>query len=509
MTTAHLAIDLGASSGRAIIGVLEGSPARLRIEEVSRFEHTPGITPAGPVWDLTGIWNHITVALKRAVDWCSERTIEFASVGVDTWGVDWALVGTSGDLLSLPHCYRDPRNVEIADRVLEKMGGRDALYARTGIQHMPLNTIFQVAARHIDEPRLFDAADRLLFLPDLFHYWLSGEMSNERTIASTSSMLDVETGEWDSDLIAKLGLPEHLFSPLEDPGFEVGMVRDEIEQAIGAVAPIRVVAPAAHDTASAVAAVPFAPGEAASSAYLSSGTWSLLGIERESPLASPEAGAVPLTNERGVAGTVRVLKNIAGLWLVQELRRELLASGRNLSFAEMTEQAAAAEPFRTIVDPDFPDFALPGDMSGKVQRYAEATGQQAPENVGQFVRCCLEGLALGYRRTIDQVEKITGAKIETLHAVGGGVNNRLLSQFAAEAIHRPVICGPTEATAIGNLLMQAYGCGAVADRHEIREVVARSFETERFEAGSNGSGDWSAAQSTFAQLVARRGDLFE
>jgi rhamnulokinase len=473
---AHLSIDLGASSGRAMIGVLSGEPRVLRLEEVHRFEHLSCPTPAGPVWDLTGIWQNILTGLRAATIWCKGNQAELRSVGVDTWGVDWALVGKSGELLALPHCYRDPQNDAACERVLTKLGGFEKLYARTGIQLMSLNTLFQVAARHEREPHLFDAAHRLLFLPDLFHFWLSGELSTERTIASTSSMLDVQSGNWDIELLETVGLPTHMLGEIVEPGTEIGKLRTELASATGAPATLRVILPPSHDTASAVAAVPAEGNQ--SWAYLSSGTWSLLGAEINSPIATDAAREVPFTNERGLGGTVRFLKNIAGLWLLQEVRRELESQGDRREYAELVREAELAQPQRTLVDPNHAEFASPGNMADKIRKFAVNVGQPVPENVGQLIRCCLESLAHCYRQTLDQLEAILGRPIEVLHVVGGGTKNQLLNQLTAEAVDRTVVCGPVEATAIGNLLVQALGCGEVADNTELRDIVRRSFELE-------------------------------
>jgi rhamnulokinase len=477
---AHLSIDLGASSGRAIVGILSGEPRQLRLEEVHRFEHHSCPTPPGPVWDLTGIWQNILTGLKLANGWCEAHNAELRSVGVDTWGVDWTLVGKSGELLGMPHCYRDPQNDAACERVLEKLGGFDKLYARTGIQLMSLNTLFQVAARFEREPAMFDAGERLLFLPDLFHYWLSGEMSTERTIASTSSMLDVHTGDWDRELMSKLGLPTHILGPITEPGTDIGKLRPELVAATGASSNLRIILPPSHDTASAVAAVPATNG--ASWAYLSSGTWSLLGAEIDEPIATDAARQVPFTNERGLGNKVRFLKNIAGLWLLQELRRELELQGDRREYADLVVEAEKAPPLRTIVDPNHAEFASPGNMAEKIRKFARESGQPVPENVGQLIRCCLESLAHCYRQTTDQLEAVLGRSIDVLHLVGGGTKNRLLNRLTAEALGRPVICGPSEATAIGNLMVQALGCGEVANHAELREIVARSVELEYLQA---------------------------
>lgn len=482
---AHLSIDLGASSGRAMVGVLSGEPVKLRLEEVHRFEHLSCPTPSGPVWDLTGIWQNVLTGLGMAASWCRDNQAELRSVGVDTWGVDWALVGKSGELLALPHCYRDPQNDAACERVLARLGGFEKLYERTGIQLMSLNTLFQVAARWEREPGLFDAAHRLLFLPDLFHFWLSGEMATEQTIASTSSMLDVHTGEWDRKLMSDLGLPTHILGSISSPGTELGKLRAELVTATGAPASLKVVLPPSHDTAAAVAAVP-AVGEQ-SWAYLSSGTWSLLGAEIDAPISTDVARKVPFTNERGIGGTIRFLKNIAGLWLVQELRRELNSQGDRRDYAELIQEAELAPSRRTLIDPNHGEFAVPGNMAEKIRDFARKVGQPVPESVGELVRCCLESLAECYRHTLDQLEIVLGRPIEVLHAVGGGTKNELLNRLTAEAIGRPLICGPVEATAIGNILVQALGCDEIANHAELRAVVRRSFDLELIDSRRSNS----------------------
>ena len=481
MSTAYLAIDLGASSGRAILGILEGDPLCLRLEEVHRFEHLACPTPAGPVWDLTGIWQSVLTGLRAGAAWCREHEIELQTIGVDTWGVDWSLLGKSGELISLPHCYRDPQNEVAQDKVLDRLGGFENLYSRTGIQLMPFNTLFQMYARYEKEPGLFDVADRFVFLPDLLNFWLSGEVSTERTIASTSSMISVETGDWDFSLLEDLGLPAHVLGPIVEPGTKLGPLRDEVAEATGASSEIQIVASASHDTAAAIAAVPAT--ESRSWAYVSSGTWSLLGAELESPLVSEAARAVPFTNELGIGKTVRFLKNIAGMWFVQQYRQDLAKEGKEWSFSQMTLEAQAAEPYRTLVDPNAPDFATGGNIVEKMRDFASRTNQPVPETVGQAVRCWLESLAFSYRYTLGQLEKVVGQTFEVLHIVGGGIQNKLLNQMTAQILGRPVVCGPVEATAIGNVMVQAMGSGEVADIAELRQIVARSSELERYEPG--------------------------
>ena len=487
MSTAHLAIDLGASSGRAIVGVLndKGEPG-LNLEEVHRFGHHPCATPAGPTWDLTGIWLNVVEGVKQGATWCRNREIELSSIGVDTWGVDWALVSKSGELLGLPHLYRDPQNTAAMEKALKIIGGKDELYRRTGIQVLDINSIFQVYARHQADPGIFDAAHRLLFMPDLFHYWLSGEMTTERTIASTSGMLALETGQWDTELMEMLGLPTHMLGPIIDPGSKLGTLREEIAIATKAPESVSIIAPGSHDTASAIAAVPL--GEESTSepnwAYISSGTWSLMGAELGQSFASDESCAAPFTNELGLSGTTRFLKNIAGLWLVQELRRQRVEAGEEVTFAELTDQARTATPYRTLIDPNAPQFGAPGNMAEKIREFALETDQPEPETMGDLVRCCLDSLALCYRQTVEMLESVLDIKVELLHIVGGGTQNGLLNEITAAAMQRKVVAGPVEATAIGNVLTQAVGCGELADLQAIRDVVASTFDPTVYELES-------------------------
>ena len=489
--SAHIGIDFGASSGRAIVGVLNCENKNRKIVELHeqhRFEHHPVELPVGPVWDLTGIWRETLLGLQKSIRFCQDQNIPVESVGVDTWGVDWVLLGSSGELLALPHCYRDPQNVPASERVLETVGGKFAIYNVTGIQHMPINTLFQVAARFEKEPDLFSAARHLVFMPDLFHFWLTGNITVERTIASTSSMLDVRTGEWAYELLEKIGLPTHFLGPIIEPGTTVGNLRPELVSSLGLDAPIQVVAPATHDTGAAVAAVPVQTEQ--NWAYLSSGTWSLLGAELEQPIVTEAACDIPFTNELGVDKTIRFLQNISGLWMVQELRRELNAkSSQPFDFGQLMEMATMATPFRTLVNPNAPEFLGVGDMAGKIKRFAKATSQPEPETTGDLIRTCIDSLAMCYSETLADLERLIGHRIQVLHIVGGGSQNQLLNQVTADAIVRPVVCGPVETTALGNVLIQAMGCGKIKDLNELRETVCNSFEPQTVQPV-----DYSAAE---------------
>ena len=492
----YLAVDLGAESGRVIIGVLDGH--QLTLKEVHRFLHLPLELPSGLHWDLTGIWANVLEGLRKAMAEANDQNIDVVSLGVDTWGVDYALVGKSGELMGLPHCYRDERNKAAFDKVLKQLG-REALYEQTGIQFIALNTLFQVVAQHDAEPSSVENAEHLLFIPDLLHYFLTGNAVVDSSIASTSQMVDPRTGDWAISMLQELGLPTGMLGKIVPPGTEVGTLLPHVAAAIGAPESLKVITPGGHDTAAAVAAVP-ADGSR-EWAYISSGTWSLMGAELDAPCTSAAAREAPLTNERGIDDTIRFLKNIAGLWLVQECRRHYEKQGIVYDYAKLTEMAAAAEPFRTLVDTDYGPFMLPGEMPDKIAEFARNTGQPEPTEVGQFVRCCLESLALTYRRVLENLERVLDRRYDVLHIVGGGGKNRLLCEMTANAIGRPVIVGPYEATGVGNILVQAKGAGNVADLAELRQIVRTSFSPETIEPTN--PQDWDAANERFVKLLER------
>ncbi len=399
-------------------------------------------------------------------------------MGVDTWGVDWALVDQAGELVGLPHAYRDPRNQAAYEKVVAQLGA-ERIYQTTGIQFMALNTLYSLYAHQLADPGALAAANRLMFMPDLFHFWLSGKAAVEATIASTSQMVDCHTGQWAWEMLAELGLPPHLLQPTVAPGTVLGTIRDQLASETGLPNDLKVIAPASHDTASAIAAVPATADS--SWCYLSSGTWSLLGTELAEPCVSPSAQEAMFTNELGVLGTTRFLKNIPGLWLVQQCRRDLARQGREIDYAGLTRLAAESEPFRTLVDPAHAAFQSPGNMLEKVANTALCGGQPAPESPGQFVRCCLESLALAYRDKLALLESILGRQFDVIHIVGGGGKNDLLCQMTADATGRRVVVGPYEATALGNALIQAMASGDVADLTTLRQIVARSFDMTTYE----------------------------
>lgn len=493
MRRGYIAVDLGAESGRVIVGTL--ADGKIVLEEMHRFLHEPVQLPTGLHWNLTYLWREILDGLKRSAGWAAENQVQLVSVGVDTWGVDWALLGASGELVGLPHAYRDPRNQQAYESVVEQLGV-DQIYQTTGIQFMALNTLYSLYAQSIHGKELFQSAERLVFLPDLFHYWLSGVAKVEATIASTSQMVDCHTGQWAMSLLDFLGLPSRILGGISPPGSQVGVLLPEVAAETGLPEGLTVVAPGSHDTASAVAAAPASAGE--DWCYLSSGTWSLLGAELDEPCVNSAAQAAMFTNERGVAGKIRFLKNIAGLWLVQQCRRDLAEQGQQFDYAELTQQASNAEAFRTLVDPSYGPFQFPGDMLEKMRQFAHKTSQPVPETPGQFVRCCLESLALAYRQSLVNMEEILGCKFTTIHVIGGGGQNELLNQMTSAATGRAVSVGPFEATAIGNTLTQAITAGDLADLDELRRIVSNSFDLKLYEPQSSDS--WLEAYDRFLKL---------
>jgi rhamnulokinase len=492
---AHLAFDLGAESGRAMIGVLRND--RLALREVHRFANRPQRLPSGYHWNLLDLWANLKTALAAAVAHARQHDLQFVSLGVDTWGVDFGLVGAGGQLLGLPFAYRDQRNPPAREKALQLLGA-ERIYEETGIQFLPFNSLFQLIAQRDAEPAMLEHAQRLLFMPDLLHYFFSGEQVNESTIASTSQMIDPRTGDWAVSLMHDLGLPTHMLGTIAPAGTVIGPVSDDVAGETGADASLKVIAPASHDTASAVAAVPVT-GSGGSWCYLSSGTWSLMGVELDEPLVSAAARAVPFTNEGGVERTIRFLKNIAGLWLVQEIRRHLEHQGKQYDYPTLTRMAADAPPLVTLVDPAYEPFGTPGNMPEKIAAFARRTDQPVPQEIGAMVRCCLESLAMTYRHTLLALEKVLGRQLDVIHIVGGGGRNALLNQMTADATGRLVIAGPSEATAAGNIMVQAMGNGAVSGLAEIRRVIARSFELTRYEPADTAT--WDDAYARYRAVL--------
>jgi rhamnulokinase len=465
-----LAFDLGAESGRGVVGLFDGQ--RLQLQEIHRFANTPAATLDMMHWDVLNLYNEMILGLRKA-------TGQFGgidSVGIDTWGVDFALLGRGGMLLGNPRHYRDPHTEAAMDLAFQKVP-REELFAHTGIQFMRFNSLFQLIAMRRDRSPLLEIAESLLFIPDLIHYWFTGIKVNEYTDASTSQMLDPAKRNWDYDLINRFGIPTRLLGSITPPGTVLGPLRVRICADTG-LTPVPVILPATHDTGSAVAAV---PAHGRNWAFISSGTWSLMGAELDEPLVNEEVRAANFTNEGGVGGTIRFLKNIAGLWLVQECRRTWERAGSSFSYDELVALAEIAPRFVSVVDPDDASFMLPQSMPAALADFCRRTSQPIPTEPGPVVRCALESLALRYRWVLQKLESLTGRKLETIHVVGGGSQNALLCQLTADACNRRVLAGPVEATAIGNLLVQAIGLRLIDSLPEAREVVRRSFDLRSYE----------------------------
>lgn len=487
----YIAVDLGASSGRVIAGALKDG--KLTLEVLHRFENGPEEINGHFHWPLEHLKQGIAEGLKKAGAQYGDR---LQSVGVDTWGVDYGLMDKNGELMGQPYAYRDSRTDGMEEKA-EPLVSRREQYRINGLQFMFFNTLYQVLAEQLQTPERLQKADRILFMPDLFHHWLSGRQVNEYTIASTSALLEVESRTWSQDLLSKLNLPAHVFQDLIEPGTRVGPVRPELREELG-LPDLQVVAPPGHDTAAAVAAVPFGHPDAA---YLSSGTWSLMGIESPVPLAGDASYEHEFTNEGGVNGTYRVLKNICGLWILQECRRVWTERGEDIEFSDMVDLAKKAEPFQHFIHPDDPRFASPGDMEERIKAFCRDTGQAEPASRGALLRCIFESLALRYRSVLSMLEDLAGHEIPMLHIVGGGTQNKLLNQYTANSLGRRVTAGPVEATAAGNVLVQMIADGAVADVAEGRSLVAESFELLEYQPEDVDA--WSSAYQTFTAVCSK------
>ncbi len=485
----YVALDLGAGSGRAILGSFDGE--RLSLEEAHRFPNDPVSLPDGLHWDVLRLFSDMKQGLIKAAG-MADGPID--GIAVDTWGVDYALLDDEGRLLGNPHHYRDARTDGMLEEAFRRMP-REEIFASTGLQFMQINTAFQLLSQVLQQDPALKTAERLLMTPDLFHYWLTGRQVAERTIASTSQCYNPAQDEWAQDVIEKLGLPLKIFPEIVSPGTVLGPLRADVVSETG-LADTPVIAVGCHDTASAVAAVPLA---GAGEAYLSSGTWSLLGVEVPAPVIDENSLKYNFTNEAGVADTIRLLKNITGLWLTQELRRVWNAEGESLSFEDLAELAQSAEPFAHFIDPDDPVFLAPGDMVPRIAEFCRRTGQPEPTTRGAILRTAYESLAFKYRWVLDLLEKLTGETLHTIHVVGGGSRNAALNPWTASATGRTVRIGPGEATATGNVLLQMIATGQLASVEEGRELVRASFPSETFEPQDTQV--WDEAYGRFCACV--------
>jgi len=484
----YLAIDIGAESGRAIAAGLNGD--KLTLREVHRFDNQPVRLPDGLHWDVLRLWNEIKSGIAAAVN----SGAKLDGIGLDTWGVDFALLDRAGALLSNPFHYRDNRTDGMMEEAFRRVP-RQQVFGQTGIQFMQINSLYQLLAMVLAESPLLDVARTFLTIPDLFNYWLSGEIACEFTNATTTQCFDPRRRVWAIPLLDALSIPSQIFLPVVQPGTVLGKLLPGVADEVGS-APIPVLLPACHDTGSAVAAV---PAEENDFAWISSGTWSILGCETGEPCVNAQALEYNFTNEGGVLGTWRLSKNIMGLWLVQECKRIWAHHGESLSYDEITRLAAEARPFQAVIDADDSSFLHPGDMPIRIQAFCQRTGQVVPHSKGEIVRVTLESIALKYRLVLEQLEELTGKQLEPIHIIGGGTKNRLLSQLTADCTGRKCITGPVEATAIGNILMQAIGLGHLGSLPEARAMVRTSFIPEVF-VPTDVDG-WDEAYATLKRLM--------
>jgi rhamnulokinase len=488
-----IGVDLGAESGRVMAGLWDGK--RVRLEELHRFPNG-GVEIADSLrWDVLRLWAEIEQGLTAAAR-AHPKAIK--SVGVDAWGVDFALLSRNNELLGQPFHYRDKRTRGVMKRAFAKVP-RAKIFAATGLQFMEINTLYQVLALQQQNPDLLKAADCLLMMPDFFHWCLSGEKVAEFTIASTSQFLEPKKRAWATGLLKQFQVPTRILPKVVPPGSNIGNLRNSVALRTG-LQRITVIAPASHDTGLAVAAVPTTRREPGSWAYLSSGTWSLMGIEVREAQLSPRVLQFNLTNEGGVDATYRLLKNIIGLWLVQQCKRSFETRGSKLDYVQLVRLARVAPQLRSLIDPDDPRFLNPPDMPKAIQSFCRETRQKVPESAGQLIRCALESLALKYQTVLESLEEIAGRRIEVIHIVGGGSRNELLNQFTADACQRPVVAGPVEATVLGNVLMQARACGEIGSLQELREIVRCSTQVRQFEPRPSQQSGWQEARERFQRL---------
>jgi rhamnulokinase len=484
-----LALDMGAESGRVMLGTFDG--ATITLSEAHRFDSAPVRTPDGLHTDVLHIWAQLKRGMAIAV---KNAGGSVDGVGVDTWGVDFALLDKKGALVSNPYQYRDSMTEGILPKAFRCVG-RKEIFAQTGLQFMSINTLYQLYALKLRGSPTLDIADRLLMTPDLFNFWLSGKKTNEFSIATTSQCFNPVKKSWAKTMLKKFGIPTRIFGNIVKPGTVIGHMLQQVCEEIGAKGPVPVIAPGCHDTTLAVAAV---PARTKDFAYISCGTWSLMGAEIPKPCITEKSLAADFTNEGGVCGTFRFLKNLTGLWIVQECRRAWEKEGQSHNYDQLTHMAEEAPALRSLIDTTAAEFGKPKDMPEKIRAFCRRTGQRVPDSEGAIVRCVLESLALTYRKTLEQLEGILGKRLDPIHMVGGGTQNTLLCQFAADATGRQVVAGPVEATAIGSVLMQALSLKQIKSLDDGREIIRRSFDVSTYEPKNPGA--WDDAFERFKNL---------
>ncbi len=464
-STKYLAIDLGAESGRTMLGVLD--ERGLSLSEIHRFSNGPVRLPDGLHWDVLKQWSDIKAGIRMGA---AQHQADIQSIGIDAWGVDFALLDKQGVLLSNPYNYRDSRTDGMIAEAFKRMP-REKLFEITGIQFMQINTLYQLLAMVTRQSPILGVANTLLTIPDLFNYWLSGQMACEETNATTTQCYDPNKQDWAYALLDAMNIPSRIFPKVVLPGTILGTLLPEVAEETG-VGQIPIIATVSHDTGSAVAAV---PAQNSNFAWISSGTWSIMGVEVPEPVINSQTLAFNMTNEGGVAGSWRLSKNIMGLWLVQECKRTWAHEGEDLSYDELTRMAAQAEPFQAVIDPEYEAFLPPGDMPNRIRSFCIRTGQKPPQTKGAVLRCTLESIALKYRWVLEHLETILGYRLNPIHIIGGGTKNTLLNQFTADATGRTIVTGPVEATAIGNIIVQAIALGHLASIQDARKTIQRSF----------------------------------
>lgn len=482
-----LAFDFGASSGRAIIGTLDNG--RITLNEVHRFSNDPVTVNGTFYWDVLRLFHEIKQGLLKA-----KQAGGFDSIGIDTWGVDFGLLDKDGVLLENPVHYRDKRNIGMVEKAAKYIG-KDEMYKLTGIQFMDFNTAFQLLSIKENRPELLARAQSLLFMPDLFAYFLTGNKVSEYSIATTSQLVDINTRDWSKEMLEKLGLPEKIFNRIVPSGSVTGYLSDEICEELG-LEKVPVIAVCGHDTQSAVTAV---PSEKEDFAFISSGTWSLFGTETKKPIVNDLSYSFNVTNEGGFGYSTAFLKNICGLWLIQESRRQWIREGKEYSYAELEKAALREKPFARFIDPDAPEFAVPGNLPARIADYCRRTGQSVPENEGQTVRCIYESLALRYRAVLEGIEKCTGKKYDSLNVVGGGTKDTLLCKMTADACNITVYAGPIEATVMGNVAVQLISGGDIADVIEARRIIANSGQLKCYSPENTAA--WDEAYEKFKSVT--------
>ena len=487
MTKRVLAFDFGASSGRAIIGCFDGD--KITLEEVHRFSNDPVSVGGTVYWDALRLFYEIKQGIIKA-----KIAGGFDSIGIDTWGVDFGLIDSEGKLMENPVHYRDARTAGLVDEAFKTMP-KEKLYGITGIQFMELNTLFQLISLKKYRPWMLERADKMLFMPDLFGYMLTGKMCAEYSIASTSQLIDLDKRTWSKEILDAFGIKESVFAPLVQPGTVLGELSKEICEECG-VDPVPVISVCGHDTQSAITSVPCEDGDFA---FLSSGTWSLFGTELDKPIVNETSMNINITNEGGFDGSTGFLKNIIGLWLIQESRRQWKREGKEYSYADLEKLALAAEPFKCFIDPDAPEFVPHGNIPERVREFCRKTGQYVPETVGEIMRCIYESLAMKYRLTFEKLRECTKRDYPVIHVIGGGTKDGLLCQMTANSCDRTVKAGPIEATVMGNVAVQLMSDGSVKNIGQARKIVADSSELKTFEPKDTDK--WAGAYEDFLKVV--------